>query len=75
MDFEERINKLTESHEALTQSVVMFTADIREMQIATREFQAKIREFQATTGKRIEDLLRIAEIRHERITRLEGGAA
>ncbi len=64
MDFEKRIDKLTERHEALTQSVEMLTQDVREMQAAM-----------STVREGIEGLLRIAELQHDRITRLEGGAA
>ncbi len=75
MDFEERIERLTGRHETLAQSLEMLAIDVREMQVATREFQTAMREFEATTGKRIESLLRIAEIQHEKTTRIEGGAA
>ena len=68
MDFEERMNRLTERHEALAQSLELLAIDIREMRTA-------IQEFEATTGKAIENLLRIAEIQHARITRLEEGEA
>lgn len=71
MDFEERINRLTERHEALAQSLEMLTADVRDLQATARAFQSSL----SALGDNIEKLLRIAEIQHERITRLEEGEA
>ena len=71
MDFEERINRLAERHEALAQSLEMLTIDIRELQVLSREFQLRL----STMTDGIDKLLRIAEIQHKRLTRLEQGEA
>ena len=36
MDFEERLRRQVERHEALAQSLELLTADVRELQIAVR---------------------------------------
>ena len=63
MTIDERIEKLAERHEALAQSVELLTADVRELVLRGKQ-----------TDENIARLLRIAEIQHERITRLEDRA-
>ena len=62
MTIDERLEKLTERHEALTQTVELIAA----MQLAlTRDVQQD--------GENIRALARIAEIRERRLTGIEGG--
>ena len=63
MNIDERIERLTERHEALAQSVELLTADVRHLAQTVQQ-----------QGENIGKVLRIIEIQHERITRLEGGA-
>jgi len=62
MTIDERLEKLTERHEALTQTVELIAA----MQLAlTRDIQQD--------SENIRALARIAEIRERRLTGIEGG--
>ena len=62
MTIDERLEKLTERHEALTQTVELIAA----MQLAlTRDVQQD--------SENIRALVRIAEIRERRLTGIEGG--
>lgn len=61
MTFEERIDRLADRHEALTQSVEMLNRDIRELR-AIVEIDAE----------NIRRLAHIAEIHERRISDLEG---
>jgi archaellum component FlaC len=62
MTIDERLDRLTERHEALTQTVELLTRDLQSV----RDFSRDIAEGTAR-------LLHIAQIREHRITRLEGG--
>jgi hypothetical protein len=62
MTIGERLNQLVARHEALAQSVELLTKDVRGL----GKYVGKIAEGTAR-------LLHIAEIRENRITRLEGG--
>jgi NAD+--asparagine ADP-ribosyltransferase len=69
MTIDERIERLTERHEALTQSVELVL-------VATRENTESIRKLVEVTNRDAEDiraLARIAEIHDRRITNIEGG--
>ena len=69
MTIDERIERLTERHEALTQSVELLL-------VATRENTDHIRKLVEVTNRDAEDiraLARIAEIHDRRITGIEGG--
>jgi hypothetical protein len=71
MTIDERIERLTERHEALTQSVELLL-------VATRENTDHIRKLVEVTNRDAEDiraLARIAEIHDRRITGIEGGRA
>jgi hypothetical protein len=70
MDIDERIQKLTERHEAFSQSVEILTSDVRSMQESMRSMQGFITDIAESTAR----LLHIAQIHEHRITRLEGGA-
>ena len=61
-DFQSRIDRLTERHEALTQSCELLLAESR---LHSQQLQRD--------GENILAMLRIAELHHERLVRLEGG--
>lgn len=63
MTIEQRLEALTERHEALTQSVEMLLATSRELVTKSQQ-----------DGDNIRGLARIAEIHEQRLTDLEGGA-
>jgi prefoldin subunit 5 len=61
MTIDERLDRLTERHEALTQSVELITADIRNLTALMGQ-----------TAQFINRLAHIAEAHEQRIDRLEG---
>ena len=64
MTIDERIERLTERHEALAQTVESITIDIRDLkEIATKSLDS------------VNGLLRIAESHERRITHIEGSEA
>ena len=62
MTTDERLDRLTERHEALTQSVELLAIETRELKEAI-----------AQDAENIRALARIAEIYEPRITHIEGG--
>ncbi len=62
MTIDERLEKLTERHEALTQTVELIAAMQKDL---TRSVQED--------GEHIRALVRIAEIHERRLTDVEGG--
>jgi hypothetical protein len=62
MTFDERINRLTDRHEALTQSVEMLTKDVRDL-------TALVKDIALGTAR----LLRAVEGHEQRISDLEEG--
>jgi archaellum component FlaC len=62
MNIDERLEKLAERHEALSQTVEILTRDVNGM-------QSFIKDIAESTAR----LLHIAQIRELRIPRLEGG--
>ncbi|HET9742660.1 MAG TPA: hypothetical protein VFQ00_07920 [Terriglobales bacterium] len=62
MNIDERLEKLTERHEALSQTVEILSRDIVNM-------QGFIKDIAESTAR----LLHIAQIREHRISKLEGG--
>lgn len=62
MTTDERLDRLTDRHEALTQSVELLAIETRELKSAI-----------AQDAENIRALARIAEIRERRITHIEGG--
>lgn len=62
MTIDERLDRLTERHEALTQTVEILARDLQNL----HDFSKEIAEGTAR-------LLHIAQIHEQRITRLEGG--
>jgi prefoldin subunit 5 len=76
MTTDERLDRLVERHEALTQSVELLAIETRELRAAVSELTASMSGLQAAVaadGEHIRALARIAEIHERRITRLEGG--
>jgi uncharacterized protein YfaS (alpha-2-macroglobulin family) len=69
MTFEERIDRLTERHEAMAQSLELLTADVRQVTADVKELTKK----QAAMMDAITRLAHIAAIQDERIERLEEG--
>lgn len=62
MTIDERLDRLTERHEALTQTVELLARDLQGL----RDFSKDIADGTAR-------LLHIAQIHEQRLTRLEGG--
>lgn len=60
MDIDERLDRLTQRHEALTQSVELLTKDLSDM-------KALVNDIAEGTAR----LLHVAEIHEKRISRLE----
>ena len=69
MTIDERLDRLVERHEALTQSVELLAMETRELRAAVSDLRAAVSE----DGEHIRALARIAEIHERRITHLEGG--
>ena len=69
MTIDERLEKLTERHEALTQTVELIAAMQRDL---TRDVQS-LRTATEQDGDNIRALARIAEIHERRLTEIEGG--
>jgi hypothetical protein len=68
MTTDERLDRLTERHEALTLSVELLT---HEMQKLT-ELSIAAQKERDQDAENIRALARIAELHHERLSRLEG---
>jgi len=60
MNIDERLEKLTERHEALTLHLEQLTRDIQDLKLAAQQ-----------DGENIRALARIAEIHDRRLTHLE----
>ena len=70
MTIDERLDRLVERHEALSQSVELLTKDIHELGQRLDRLGKYTGEIAEGTAR----LLHIAEIHEKRITRLEGGS-
>jgi predicted AAA+ superfamily ATPase len=68
MTIDERLDRLTERHEALTQSVESLAVSTRETTDLVRALVAA----QKMTDEHVNSLARIAEIHERRLTSLEG---
>jgi hypothetical protein len=68
MPIDERLEKLTERHEALAQSMELFRHDVQQ---DAENIRLLLRTAQAD-GENIRSLARIAEIHERRLTDLEG---
>jgi hypothetical protein len=74
MNIDERLEKLTERHEALTQTVELIAAMQRDSAARFDFLSRDIQDLKTTAqqdGENIRALARIAEIHHERLIRLE----
>ncbi|MBC8166479.1 MAG: hypothetical protein H7Y20_11485 [Bryobacteraceae bacterium] len=69
MTIDERLDRLTERHEALAQSMELTHRDILDLLATAKEHNQALR----VDGEHIRGLVRIAEIHHQRLTALEGG--
>lgn len=61
MSIDERLERLTERHEALTMNLELLHRDVQDLKIAAQH-----------DGENIRALARIAEIHERRLTHLEG---
>ncbi|MFY9742516.1 MAG: hypothetical protein WA252_03045 [Candidatus Sulfotelmatobacter sp.] len=69
MTIDERLDRLTERHEALTQSLELISQMTHDNERQVSESTRQIRELRDAAGA----LLQIAQIRENRISGLEGG--
>jgi predicted AAA+ superfamily ATPase len=69
MNFDERLDKLAERHEALTQTVELIAAMQRDLTRDVHQLNVAVRQ----DAENIRALARIAEIHDHRLTDLEGG--
>jgi archaellum component FlaC len=69
MTIDERLDRLAERHEALTQSVELLTRDLSELQSVVKNLGGFTKDIAEGTAR----LLNIAQIHEQRISRLEGG--
>ena len=81
MTIDERLDKLTERHEALTQTVELMVMENRERDAKLAERDARLAERDAKLGaliiqvvESVQKLAIVAESHDRRITHLEGGA-
>jgi hypothetical protein len=72
MTIDERLERLTERHEALTQSMELFQHDMAEMRAAAAERDAKYNERFSRILDVVETLAATARSHEQRIERLEG---
>ena len=70
MTIDERIEKLTERHEALAQSVELLAADLRQQKENFDQLGQKVDKLADITA----DLVKVARIHEHRISDLEGGS-
>ena len=68
MTTDERLNRLTEKHEALAESLQLLTADVQSLAQSVKEHDRILRG----NADLISDLARIAAGHEQRIQRLEG---
>ena len=71
MSIDERIERLTERHEALAQSVEILVAENRQIAAENRKRDQRLGEIMEGIAR----LLNVAEIHERRITDLETGRA
>ena len=62
MTIDERLEKLTERHEALTMNLELLHRDVQDLKAVSQQ-----------DGENIRALARIAEIHERRLTEIEGG--
>ena len=66
LTIDERLERLTERHEALTQSIELMH---RDWEVRWQQISAALQQ----DAENIRALARIAELHHQRLERLEGG--
>jgi hypothetical protein len=69
MTIDERLDRLAERHEALTQSVELLTRDLSKLQGVVKSIGSFTKDIAEGTAR----LLHVAQIHEQRISRLEGG--
>ena len=77
MNIDERLDCLTERHQALAQSLELMSLDIAQLLASGKQTAEDIKSLLATAkqdGENIRGLVRIAEIHHQRLNALEGNA-
>jgi hypothetical protein len=68
MNIDERLDRLTERHEALAESLQLLTADVQSLAQSVKEHDRVLRGHADLIG----DLARIASVHEQRLGRLEG---
>jgi len=68
MNTDERLERLTEKHEALAESLQLLTADVQSLAQSVKEHDRILRGHADLIG----DLARIASVHEQRTDRLEG---
>jgi len=68
MTTDERLDRLTEKHGALTESLQLLTADVQSLAQSVKEHDRILQGHAELIG----DLARIASVHEQRIERLEG---
>jgi len=66
MTIDERLDRLAERHEALTQSVELLTRDVSELQVVGKNLGSFTKDIAEGTAR----LLHVAQIHEQRISRL-----
>jgi len=69
MSIEERLERLTERHESLTQTVELMAAENRQVAEENKQRDRRLGEIMEGLAR----LVHVAEIHEQRIERLEGG--
>ena len=72
MNIDQRLEKLTERHEALSQSVELLTMQVREFQVESRENFKQITKSLGVVSDALASLVRVADHHERRIQALEG---
>ena len=78
MTIEERLERLTERHEALTQTVELMAAENRAGFARLERVEnvlERVENILARMAQSIDTLARIVELHEDRIDKLEGGAS
>jgi hypothetical protein len=76
MNIDERLEKLTERHEALTLSLELLSHEVRDLKTAVGVLKMTVGDLHSVTrqdAENIRALARIAEIHERRLTHIEGG--
>jgi len=68
MNTDQRLERLTQKHEALAESLQLLTADVQSLAQSVKEHDRILRGHADLIG----DLARIASVHEQRIVRLEG---